>query len=82
MGVELGLAAAERGQHRDDDQLALARVEGGAGVHVAERMLDDPVAEHAHPGEELRAARLVTELPEARQPACSAVIAGAERRIA
>jgi hypothetical protein len=51
-------------------------------VHVAEGEVDDPVAEHAHPGEELRAARLVTELLEARKPTCSAVVAGAALRIA
>ena len=46
----------------------------GARVHVAEGEVDDPVAEHAHPREEVRAARLVAELREAREAACSAVV--------
>ncbi len=38
---------AERGEHRDRDELAIAELEPGAGVHVTERVLDDVAAQVA-----------------------------------
>ena len=67
MRAHLRIARPDGDEHGDDDELALAGVEARAGVHVAEREIDDPVAEHAHSREELVASRLVAELRQAGQ---------------
>ena len=73
---DLRVARAERGEHRDDDQLALAGGQAGAGVDVAEGPVDDPVAEHAHALDERLAARFVVQLGQALQRAGPAIVVG------
>ena len=74
MRGELGLAPAERAQHGDDDQLALAGIEARAAVHVTEGEVDDPITERSHAGEELGAAGLITQRREALEAAGAAVV--------
>ena len=71
--ADLGVARAERRQHRDDDQLALARGQARTRMDVTERPVDDPVAEGAHAGDECLAAGLVVELGQAGEGAGPAI---------
>ena len=77
MRPDLWIARAEGRQHRHDDQLTVASAQTGTGVNVAERKVDDPIAERAHACEELLATGLIRQL---RQPRQSAVSAGGVMR--